>query len=689
MDGQVQDPAPAKAKAAPKTKTAKVEAPQTEEVVLETVALEATEAEASAPEVESAAVEAAEAATAESTAVEPETAEDFVDEDVLELLLIAEEEEEAIFDWDAYEAGYGSRSEEHKAIEKLYEATLVTSVEHQVVNGVVVQITDRDVIIDISSKSEGVVSMNEFRYNPDLKVGDLVEVLVDKQEDKLGQLVLSHRKARSIKAWDRVNEAFETEEIVQGYVKARTKGGMIVDVFGLEAFLPGSQIDVKPIRDYDVYVDKTMEFKIVKINHEFKNVVVSHKALIEADLEEQKRKIVGLLEKGQVLEGVVKNITSYGVFVDLGGVDGLVHITDLSWSRINHPSEVVELDQKMNVVILDFDEAKTRIQLGLKQLSAHPWDALDASIQAGDTIKGKVVVLADYGAFIEIAPGVEGLVHVSEMSWGSHLRSAQDFFKVGEIVEASVLSVDRAERKMSLGIKQLTPDPWSSITSKYPIGHVHTGEVRNFTNFGVFVELEEGIDGLIHISDLSWLKKVKHPSEFTAVGAKLEVKVMDIDVENRRLSLGHKQVSDNPWDSLEDVYSVGSIHTGSVKSAADKGFNIWFANAELEAYCPPRHSVKLDNSSIAEGEELEFSVIEFNRDSRRILVSHTQAVKGGMIEDDSDAPKGKKGGKGGAGSGSASGSKTTVQSINAQVEKSTLGDFDSLARLKEEMEGKE
>ncbi|MDP4773926.1 MAG: 30S ribosomal protein S1 [Schleiferiaceae bacterium] len=604
-------------------------------------------------------------------------------------MLIAEEEEEAIFDWDAYEAGYGSRSEEHKVIEKLYEATLVTSVEHQVVNGVVVQITDRDVIIDISSKSEGVVSMNEFRYNPDLKVGDLVEVLVDKQEDKLGQLVLSHRKARSIKAWDRVNEAFETEEIVQGYVKARTKGGMIVDVFGLEAFLPGSQIDVKPIRDYDVYVDKTMEFKIVKINHEFKNVVVSHKALIEADLEEQKRKIVGLLEKGQVLEGVVKNITSYGVFVDLGGVDGLVHITDLSWSRINHPSEVVELDQKMNVVILDFDEAKTRIQLGLKQLSAHPWDALDASIQAGDTIKGKVAVLADYGAFIEIAPGVEGLVHVSEMSWGSHLRSAQDFFKVGEIVEASVLSVDRAERKMSLGIKQLTPDPWSSITSKYPIGHVHTGEVRNFTNFGVFVELEEGIDGLIHISDLSWLKKVKHPSEFTSVGAKLEVKVMDIDVENRRLSLGHKQVSDNPWDSLEDVYSVGSIHTGSVKSAADKGFNIWFANAELEAYCPPRHSVKLDNSSIAEGEELEFSVIEFNRDSRRILVSHTQAVKGGMIEDDSDAPKGKKGGKGGAGSGSASGSKTTVQSINAQVEKSTLGDFDSLARLKEEMEGKE
>jgi small subunit ribosomal protein S1 len=610
-----------------------------------------------------------------------EAAEDVADEDELELVLDIEEED-VTFDWDAYESGYGSRSEEHKALEQLYEATLVTSVEHQVVNGVVVQLTDRDAIIDISSKSEGVVSLNEFRYNPDLKVGDVVEVLVDKQEDKLGQLVLSHRKARSIKAWDRVNEAFEAEEIVQGYVKARTKGGMIVDVFGLEAFLPGSQIDVKPIRDYDVYVDKTMEFKIVKINHEFKNVVVSHKALIEADLEEQKRKIIGQLEKGQVLEGVVKNITSYGVFIDLGGVDGLVHITDLSWSRINHPSEVVELDQKLNVVILDFDEAKTRIQLGLKQLSAHPWDALDASIQAGDTIKGKVVVLADYGAFIEVAPGVEGLVHVSEMSWGSHLRSAQDFFKVGDEVQASVLSIDREERKMSLGIKQLTPDPWASITAKYPVGSVHTGKVRNFTNFGVFVELEEGIDGLIHISDLSWLKKVKHPSEFTSVGAELEVKVLDIDVDNRRLSLGHKQVADNPWDNLEDVFAVGSSHTGTVKSTADKGFNIWFPNQEIEAYCPPRHATKEDNSSIAVGEELEFRVIEFNRDSRRILVSHTQSFKGGVIEEGAEGGKGKKGAKG-------AGAKTTVQSINAQVEKATLGDLDSLARLKEEMEGKE
>ncbi|MEY2971692.1 MAG: ribosomal protein [Bacteroidota bacterium] len=610
-----------------------------------------------------------------------EAVEDGSDEDELELVLEPEEEEVA-FDWNAYETGYGSRSEEHKALEQLYEATLVTSVEHQVVNGIVVQLTDRDAIIDISSKSEGVVSLNEFRYNPDLKVGDVVEVLVDKQEDKLGQLVLSHRKARSIKAWDRVNEAFEAEEIVQGYVKARTKGGMIVDVFGLEAFLPGSQIDVKPIRDYDIYVDKTMEFKIVKINHEFKNVVVSHKALIEADLEEQKRKIIGQLEKGQVLEGVVKNITSYGVFIDLGGVDGLVHITDLSWSRINHPSEVVELDQKLNVVILDFDEAKTRIQLGLKQLSAHPWEALDASIQAGDTIKGKVVVLADYGAFIEVAPGVEGLVHVSEMSWGSHLRSAQDFFKVGDEVQASVLSIDREERKMSLGIKQLTPDPWASITAKYPVGSVHTGKVRNFTNFGVFVELEEGIDGLIHISDLSWLKKVKHPSEFTSVGAELEVKVLDIDVDNRRLSLGHKQVADNPWDNLEDVFAVGSSHTGTVKSTADKGFNIWFPNQEIEAYCPPRHASKEDNSSIAVGEELEFRVIEFNRDSRRILVSHTQSFKGGAIEEGAEGGKGKKGAKG-------AGAKTTVQSINAQVEKATLGDLDSLARLKEEMEGKE
>jgi small subunit ribosomal protein S1 len=612
---------------------------------------------------------------------EVEASEDSAEEDELELVLEVEEEEET-FDWNSYESGFGARGEEHKAMEQLYEATLVTSVEHQVVSGVVVQLTDRDAIIDISSKSEGVVSLNEFRYNPDLKVGDLVEVLVDKQEDKLGQLVLSHRKARSIKAWDRVNEAFEAEEIVQGYVKARTKGGMIVDVFGLEAFLPGSQIDVKPIRDYDIYVDKTMEFKIVKINHEFKNVVVSHKALIEADLEEQKRKIIGQLEKGQVLEGVVKNITSYGVFIDLGGVDGLVHITDLSWSRINHPSEVVELDQKLNGVILDFDEAKTRIQLGLKQLSAHPWDALSQNVSAGDTIKGKVVVLADYGAFIEVAPGVEGLVHVSEMSWGSHLRSAQDFFKVGDMVEASVLSIDREERKMSLGIKQLTPDPWSSITAKYPVGSQHTGKVRNFTNFGVFVELEEGIDGLIHISDLSWLKKVKHPSEFTSVGAELEVKVLDIDVDNRRLSLGHKQVSDNPWDNLEDVFEVGSSHTGSVKSSADKGFNIWFDNQEIEAYCPPRHATKEDNSNIAVGEVLEFRVIEFNRDSRRILVSHTQTFKGGAIEEGAEGGKGKKGAKG-------AGAKTTVQSINAQVEKATLGDLDSLARLKEEMEGKE
>ena len=462
----------------------------------------------------------------------------------------------------------------------MYEETLGSSLEHQVVEGKVTSKTDREVIIDINSKSEGVVSLNEFRYNPELTVGDTVEVLVDRQEDKYGQLVLSHRKARSIKAWDRVNEAHDNDEIVKGYVKARTKGGMIVDVFGLEAFLPGSQIDVKPIRDYDQYVDKTMEFKVVKINHEFKNVVVSHKALIEADLEEQKKEIISKLEKGQVLEGIVKNITSYGVFIDLGGVDGLVHITDLSWSRINHPSEVVELDQKINVVILDFDEGKTRIQLGIKQLEKHPWDALDENVGVGDKVTGKVVVLADYGAFVEVLPGVEGLVHVSEMSWSAHLRSAGDFMKVGDSVEAEVLTLDREERKMSLGIKQLTTDPWTDITTKYPQGSKHSGTVRNFTNFGIFLELEEGIDGLIHISDLSWNKKVKHPSEFTSIGANLDVVVMDIDAENRRLSLGHKQVTDNPWDGYADSFKVGNKVTGTMINSGEKGGDVKFADFE-------------------------------------------------------------------------------------------------------------
>ncbi|GAB5557272.1 MAG: 30S ribosomal protein S1 [Schleiferiaceae bacterium] len=584
-------------------------------------------------------------------------------------------EEDVDFDWDAFEHGRSNLpSDEVEKLEQMYADTLTSSVEHEVVEGKVVSITDREAIIDIGSKSEGVISMNEFRYNPELKEGDDVEVLVDKQEDKNGQLVLSHRKARSIKAWDRVNVAYENEEIVNGFVKCRTKGGMIVDVFGLEAFLPGSQIDVKPIRDYDMYVEKTMEFKIVKINHEFKNVVVSHKALIEADLEEQKKEIIGKLEKGQVLEGIVKNVTSYGVFIDLGGVDGLIHITDLSWSRINHPSEVVELDQKLNVVILDFDEAKTRIQLGLKQLQPHPWDALDSDVKVGDKIKGKVVVLADYGAFVEILPGVEGLIHVSEMSWSTHLRSAQDFMKVGDEIEAVVLTLDREERKMSLGIKQMTPDPWTDITTKYPVNSKHTGTVRNFTNFGVFVELEEGIDGLIHISDLSWTKKVKHPSEFTTIGAPMEVVVLEIDTDNRRLSLGHKQVQENPWDNYEAVFEEGSVHSGKVTEVFEKGANVLFETYGVEGFVPGRHTGKEDGSSIAEGEVLDFKVIEFNKDSKRIVLSHSATYKT-VKEEKSDAPAKK------------STKKTPVQSTPA--EKSTLGDLDALAELKAKMENQE
>ena len=649
---------------------------QNEEMAPEGVTTpETTEEVVAAPVVEEAPAVVAAEEPAAAVAEEPVAVAE-MDEEEGELDLTVVEEEEA-FDWDKFESA-NQHDAAYLEMEKRYEETLSTSVEHQVVSGVVVNKSERDVIIDIGSKSEGVVSLNEFRYNPDLKVGDLVEVLVDKQEDKLGQLVLSHRKARSIKAWDRVNDAFLTEEVVQGYVKCRTKGGMIVDVFGLEAFLPGSQIDVKPIRDYDVFVDKTMEFKIVKINHEFKNVVVSHKALIEADLEEQKRKIIGQLEKGQVLEGVVKNITSYGVFIDLGGVDGLVHITDLSWSRISHPSEVVELDQRLNVVILDFDEAKTRIQLGLKQLFPHPWEALTTEINEGDRVKGKVVVLADYGAFVEIQPGVEGLVHVSEMSWGTHLRSAQDFVKVGQEVETLVLGIDREERKMSLGIKQLTPDPWASITTKYPLGSTHKGTVRNFTNFGVFLELEEGIDGLIHISDLSWTKKVKHPSEFTSVGAVLEVKVLDIDESNRRLSLGHKQVSENPWDNYEAVFEVGTSHTGKVTEAVDKGFNVLFETFGVEGFCPTRHAAKEDGSNFKVGDVLEFKVLEFNRDSRRILVSHAQTHKE-MPAEEKSAGSSKGGKKGGSGNSS-------INEVNAAVEKTTLGDLDALARLKDQMD---
>lgn len=531
------------------------------------------------------------------------------------------------FDWTKYEEGI-ERVEDAKLkeFEDLVTKNFVDTADEEVVVGVITHLTDREAIIDINAKSEGVISLNEFRYNPGLKVGDKVEVLIDIREDRNGQLVLSHRKARTIKAWDRVNDAHDKEEVVTGFVKCRTKGGMIVDIFGIEAFLPGSQIDVKPIRDYDQYVGKTMEFKVVKINQEFKNVVVSHKALIEADIEEQKKEIISQLEKGQVLEGVVKNITSYGVFIDLGGVDGLVHITDLSWSRINHPNEVVELDQKLNVVILDFDENKSRIQLGIKQLEKHPWDALGEEIKVGDKVKGKVVVIADYGAFLEVAEGVEGLIHVSEMSWSTHLRSAQDFVKVGDELEAVVLTLDREDRKMSLGLKQLTPDPWTDITTKYPVGSRHKGIVRNFTNFGVFVELEEGIDGLIYISDLSWTKKIKHPSEFVTVGDTLEVEVLELDVDGRKLSLGHKQTQENPWDKYEDNFALGTVHKAAITEIVDKGAIIEF-NEDITAFVPQRHMEKEDGKKLTRGEEAEFKIIEFNKDYKRVVASHTAIFK--------------------------------------------------------------
>lgn len=538
-------------------------------------------------------------------------------------LLKSQEEFLTNFNWHNFQEGIDAVDEKNlQEFEELVSKTFIDTDQEEVVEGVVVRITDRDAIVDINAKSEGVISLNEFRYNPNLKVGDKVEVLIDIREDKTGQLVLSHRKARTIKSWDRVIAANESGEIVQGFVKCRTKGGMIVDVFGIEAFLPGSQIDVKPIRDYDVYVNKMMEFKVVKINHEFKNVVVSHKALIEADIEVQKKEIIGQLQKGQVLEGVVKNITSYGVFIDLGGVDGLIHITDLSWSRINHPSEVLELDQKLNVVILDFDDEKTRIQLGLKQLNAHPWDALDANLKVGDKVKGKVVVIADYGAFIEVAEGVEGLIHVSEMSWSTHLRSAQDFVKVGDTVEAVILTLDRDDRKMSLGIKQMTQDPWTDITAKYPVGSKHTGIVRNFTNFGIFVELEEGIDGLIYISDLSWTKKIKHPSEFVNVGEKLDVVVLELDVEGRKLSLGHKQTTANPWDQYEDSFAVGTIHSGEISEIVDKGATVEFGD-DIVAFIPTRHLEKEDGKKLKKGDTADFKVIEFNKEFKRVVASHT------------------------------------------------------------------
>ena len=531
------------------------------------------------------------------------------------------------FDWHNYEEGIDQVDEKQiKEFEKLVEENFVETLTNDVVEGTVIHMTDREAIIDINAKSEGVISLNEFRYNPALKVGDKVEVLIDVREDATGQLILSHRKARVIKAWDRVNNAHDTGEIVNGFVKCRTKGGMIVDVFGIEAFLPGSQIDVKPIRDYDQYVNKTMEFKVVKINHEFKNVVVSHKALIEADIELQKKEIIKQLEKGQILEGVVKNITSYGVFMDLGGVDGLIHITDLSWSRINHPNEIVDLDQQLKVVILDFDEDKSRIQLGLKQLSKHPWEALADDVKVGDTVKGKVVVIADYGAFVEISEGVEGLVHVSEMSWSTHLRSAQDFFNVGDEIEARILTFDREERKMSLGVKQLTPDPWTDITKKYPVDSKHKGIVRNFTNFGVFVELEEGVDGLIYISDLSWTKKIKHPREFCNTGEKIEVIVLELDVENRKLSLGHKQLTENPWNKYENEFALDTIHNSEIFEIVPKGATVKF-NDDVIAFIPSRHMVKEDGSKLQKGESVDLKVIEFNKDSKRVVLSHTQTFK--------------------------------------------------------------
>ncbi len=571
------------------------------------------------------------------------------------------------FNWEKYEQGIERVDDSKlKEFEELVAENFVDTADEEVVTGTVVYLTEREAIIDINAKSEGVISLNEFRYNPDLKVGDKVEVLIDIREDKSGQLVLSHRKARTIMAWDRVNAAHDKEEIVSGFVKCRTKGGMIVDVFGIEAFLPGSQIDVKPIRDYDQYVNKTMEFKVVKINHEFKNVVVSHKALIEADIEEQKKEIISQLEKGQVLEGVVKNITSYGVFIDLGGVDGLVHITDLSWSRINHPNEVVELDQKLNVVILDFDENKSRIQLGLKQLEKHPWEALSDEIKIGDKVKGKVVVIADYGAFIEVVEGVEGLIHVSEMSWSTHLRSAQDFVKVGDEVDAVVLTLDREDRKMSLGIKQLTPDPWTDITTKYPVGSKHKGIVRNFTNFGVFVELEEGIDGLIYISDLSWTKKIKHPSEFTNVGDTLEVEVLELDVDGRKLSLGHKQTTENPWDKYETEFALDTVHTGTISEVVDKGATIEF-NEDIIAFVPQRHLEKEDGKKLGKGDEAEFKIIEFNKDFKRVVASHTAIFREEEQRNVKAAVK--------------------RQAASADEAKPTLGDAnDALQALKDKME---
>ncbi|MBQ0120803.1 MAG: 30S ribosomal protein S1 [Bacteroidales bacterium] len=580
----------------------------------------------------------------------------------------------ADFDWEAFEKGDTNNNQSREDLEKTYDESLGSFKNKEVTEGTVISINKREVVVNIGAKSDGIIPFNEFRYNPDLKVGDTVEVFVESQEDKKGQLILSHRKARMAKSWDRVNEALEKDEVIKGYIKCRTKGGMIVDVFGIEAFLPGSQIDVKPIRDYDVFVGKNMEFKVVKINQEFKNVVVSHKALIEAEIEQQRKEIINTLEKGQVLEGTVKNITTYGVFIDLGGVDGLIHITDLSWGRVNNPADIVEPDQKLNVVILDFDNDKKRIALGLKQLQPHPWDKLDANLAVGDKVTGKVVVMYDYGAFVEVAPGVEGLIHVSEMSWSQHLRSAQDFMKVGDVVDAQILALDREERKMSLGVKQLKDDPWEAIETKYPVGSKHNAKVRNFTNFGVFVELEEGVDGLIHISDLSWTKKVKHPGEFTQLGADIDVVVLEIDKENRRLSLGHKQLEQNPWDVFETVFTVGSIHEGVITDLLDKGAVINLQPHGVEGFATPKHLVKEDGTSAQQDEKLQFKVIEFNKDAKRIILSHSR------IFEDEQKQEARKTAK--------KATKPAAEEAVAAtpVEKTTLGDISSLAALKEKLE---
>ena len=580
------------------------------------------------------------------------------------------------FDWDAYEKGDTKRDKSREELTKTYDESLNTVKDKEVIEGTIIALNKREAVVNIGYKSDGIIPMNEFRYNPDLKVGDTVEVFIENQEDKKGQLILSHRKARAARSWERINEALENDEIIKGYIKCRTKGGMIVDVFGIEAFLPGSQIDVRPIRDYDIFVGKTMEFKVVKINQEFKNVVVSHKALIEAELEQQKRDIIAKLEKGQVLEGTVKNITSYGVFIDLGGVDGLIHITDLSWGRVNHPEEVVQLDQKLNVVILDFDDEKKRIALGLKQLLPHPWDALDSELKVGDQVKGKVVVMTDYGAFVEIAPGVEGLIHVSEMSWSQHLRSAQDFMKVGDEVEAVVLNLDRDDRKMSLGIKQLKNDPWENIETKYPLGSKHTAKVRNFTNFGVFVEIEEGVDGLIHISDLSWTKKVKHPSEFTQIGSEIDVQVLEIDKEQRRLSLGHKQLEENPWDVFETVFTVGSVHEGTITEMVEKGAVIALPYG-VEGFATPKHLVKEDGTQAQVDEKLNFKVIEFNKDSKRIIVSHSRIFEDEAKAEQKETRKAKR----------ATKRAEETPALTTPLEKTTLGDLDALAQLKEKLSG--